>query len=114
MEEGAYVLQTEDGVERQKLMITAILEKQDRIGAEDLPEPYDRGTEAEKQYSSMLEDYKKANEEYKKLVESANDQAVSSEEREKRKKSAETKVLELNEIEKIVAVSHVHTIQAGA
>src|SRR5512140_3207730 len=27
---------TEDGVERQKLMITAILEKQDRIGAEDL------------------------------------------------------------------------------
>jgi len=27
---------TEDGVERQKLMITAIIEKQDRIGAEDL------------------------------------------------------------------------------
>src|SRR5689334_5290644 len=49
----------------------------------------DRGTEAEKQYSSMLEDYKKANEDYKKLVESANDQAVSAEERDKRKKSAE-------------------------
>jgi outer membrane protein len=60
----------------------------------------DRGTEAEKQYASMLEDYKKANEDYKKLVESANDQAVSADEREKRKKSAEAKVLELNEIEK--------------
>jgi outer membrane protein len=60
----------------------------------------DRGADAEKQYKGMLEDYQKASEEYKKLVESANDQAVSSDEREKRKKSAETKVLELNEIEK--------------
>jgi outer membrane protein len=60
----------------------------------------ERGTDAEKQYKGMLEDYQKANEEYKKLVESANDQAVSSEERDKRKKSAENKVLELNEIEK--------------
>src|SRR6478672_6583303 len=60
----------------------------------------ERGTDAEKQYSGMLEDYKKANEDYKKLVESANDQAVASEERDKRKKSAEAKVLELNEIEK--------------
>jgi len=60
----------------------------------------ERGTDAEKQYKGMLDDYQKANEEYKKLVESANDQAVSSEERDKRKKSAETKVLELNEIEK--------------
>jgi outer membrane protein len=60
----------------------------------------DRGTDAEKQYKGMLDDYQKANEDYKKLVESANDQAVSSEERDKRKKSAETKVLELNEIEK--------------
>src|SRR5215218_2281703 len=51
----------------------------------------DRGTDAEKQYSGMLEDYKKANEEYKKLIESANDQAVAAEEREKRKKSAESK-----------------------
>src|SRR3954468_16453109 len=57
----------------------------------------DRGTDAEKQYKGMLDDYQKANEDYKKLVESANDQAVSSEERDKRKKSAETKVLELNE-----------------
>jgi outer membrane protein len=60
----------------------------------------ERGADAEKQYKSMLDDYQKANEDYKKLVESANDQAVSSEEREKRKKSAESKVLELNEIEK--------------
>jgi outer membrane protein len=60
----------------------------------------ERGSEAEKQFNGMLDDYKKANEDYKKLVESANDQAVSSEEREKRKKSAEGKVLELNEIEK--------------
>ncbi|MHC1767604.1 MAG: OmpH family outer membrane protein [Verrucomicrobiia bacterium] len=60
----------------------------------------ERGAEAEKQYKVMLDDYQKASEEYKKLVESANDQAVSSEERERRKKSAETKVLELNEIEK--------------
>ena len=63
----------------------------------------ERGTDAEKQYKGMLEDYQKANEEYKKLVESANDQAVSSEEREKRKKSAENKVTELNEIEKTLA-----------
>src|SRR5262249_45299686 len=60
----------------------------------------ERGADAEKQYSGMLEDYKKANEDYKRLVESANDQAVSGDEREKRKKSAESKVLELNEIEK--------------
>jgi outer membrane protein len=60
----------------------------------------ERGSDAEKQYKGMLDDYQKANEDYKKLVESANDQAVSSEEREKRKKSAEGKVLELNEIEK--------------
>jgi outer membrane protein len=60
----------------------------------------ERGTDAEKQYKGMLEDYQKANEDYKKLVESANDQAVSSEVREKRKKSAENKVQELTDIEK--------------
>lgn len=60
----------------------------------------ERGQEAEKQYKGMLDDYQKANEEYKKLVESANDQAVSADERDKRKKSAETKVVELNDIEK--------------
>jgi len=60
----------------------------------------ERGVDAEKQYKGMLDEYQKANEDYKKLVESANDQAVSSEERDKRKKSAETKVVELNEIEK--------------
>jgi outer membrane protein len=60
----------------------------------------DRAQEADKQYKGMLEDYQKANDDYKKLVESANDQAVSSEERDRRKKSAESKVMELNEIEK--------------
>lgn len=60
----------------------------------------ERGSDAEKQYKGMLDDYQKANEEYKKLVESANDQAVSGDEREKRKKSAEGKIVELNEIEK--------------
>jgi len=60
----------------------------------------ERGVDAEKQYKGMLDEYQKANEDYKKLVESANDQAVSSDERDKRKKSAETKVVELNEIEK--------------
>jgi outer membrane protein len=60
----------------------------------------ERGVDVEKQYKGMLDEYQKANEDYKKLVESANDQAVSSEERDKRKKSAESKVLELNEIEK--------------
>jgi outer membrane protein len=60
----------------------------------------ERGTDAEKQYKGMLEDYQKANEDYKKLVESANDQAVSSDVREKRKKSAENKVQELTDIEK--------------
>jgi Skp family chaperone for outer membrane proteins len=63
----------------------------------------DRAAEAEKQYKGWLDDYQKANEEYRKLVESANDQAVSSEEREKRKKSAESKLLELNELEKTLA-----------
>jgi outer membrane protein len=62
----------------------------------------DRGADAEKQFKSMLDDYQKMNDDYKKLVESANDQAVSSEERDKRKKSAESKVLELNELEKTI------------
>jgi outer membrane protein len=60
----------------------------------------DRAADSDKVYKGMIEDYKKANEEYKKLVDSSNDQAVSSDEREKRKKSAETKLMELQEIEK--------------
>ncbi|HEV8542562.1 MAG TPA: OmpH family outer membrane protein [Verrucomicrobiae bacterium] len=62
----------------------------------------DRAADSDKVYKGMIEDYKKANEDYKKLVDSSNDQAVSAEEREKRKKSAETKLMELQEIEKSV------------
>jgi outer membrane protein len=62
----------------------------------------DRATESDKVYKNMIEDYKKANQEYKSLIDSSNDQAVSIEEREKRKKSAETKLLDLQEIEKSV------------
>jgi outer membrane protein len=62
----------------------------------------DQAAEADKSYKGMIDDYKKANEEYKKLVDQSNDQAVANEEREKRKKSAETKLMELQEIEKSV------------
>jgi outer membrane protein len=62
----------------------------------------DRAAESDKVYKNMIEDYKKANEEYKKLIDGSNDQAVSIEERDKRKKSAETKLLDLQEIEKSV------------
>jgi outer membrane protein len=62
----------------------------------------DRAADSDKVYKGMIEDYKKANEDYKKLVEQSNDQALASEERDKRKKSAETKLIELQEIEKSV------------
>jgi len=62
----------------------------------------DRAADSDKVYKGMIEDYKKANEEYKKLVDQSNDQALASDEREKRKKSAETKLMELQEIEKSV------------
>lgn len=62
----------------------------------------ERAAESDKVYKTMIEDYKKANQDYKSLIDSSNDQAVSSEEREKRKKSAETKLLDLQEIEKSV------------
>jgi outer membrane protein len=87
---------------------------QPKIGTVDLKRVFDgyfktkqadaqlreRGAEAEKQYKTMLDDYQKAHDDYKKIVESANDQAVSSDEREKRKRVAESKVMELNELEK--------------
>ena len=62
----------------------------------------DRAAESDKVYKGMIEDYKKANQDYKTLIDSSNDQAVSAEERERRKKSAETKLLELQELEKSV------------
>lgn len=62
----------------------------------------ERATDSDKVYKGMIEDYKKANEDYRKLIDSSNDQAVSTDEREKRKKSAESKLMELQEIEKSV------------
>ncbi len=62
----------------------------------------DRAADSDKVYKGMIEDYKKANEDYKKLVDQSNDQALSTDERDKRKKSAETKLMELQEIEKSV------------
>ena len=62
----------------------------------------ERAAESDKVYKNMIEDYKKANEDYKKLIDGSNDQAVSLEERDKRKKAAETKLLDLQEIEKSV------------
>lgn len=62
----------------------------------------ERATDAEKVMKGLGDDFQKANEEYKKLVDSSNDQAVSADERDKRKKSAESKLLELQEIDKSV------------
>lgn len=62
----------------------------------------DRATDSDKVYKGMVEDYQKANEEYRKLVEGSNDQAVSAEERDKRKKNAESKLTEIQDIEKQV------------
>jgi len=62
----------------------------------------ERAADSDKVYKGMIEDYKKANEDYKKLIELSNDQALAGEERDKRKKSAETKLMELQEIEKSV------------
>ena len=62
----------------------------------------ERATESDKVYKEMIEEYKKANQDYKTLVDSSNDQAVSAEERDKRKKAAETKMLDLQGIEKNV------------
>jgi outer membrane protein len=62
----------------------------------------DQAAEADKSFRSMIDDYKKANEDYRKLVDQSNDQAVASEERERRRKSAESKLMEVQEIEKSV------------
>jgi outer membrane protein len=62
----------------------------------------DRAADSDKVYKGMIEDYKKSNEEYKKLVDQSNDQALATDERDKRKKTAETKLMELQEIEKSV------------
>jgi Skp family chaperone for outer membrane proteins len=62
----------------------------------------ERVADAEKVMKGMGDDYQKATEEYKKLIDGSNDQAVSSDEREKRKKGAESKLMEVQEIERNV------------
>jgi len=62
----------------------------------------ERAGDSEKVLKGMIDDYQKASEDYRKLIDGANDQAVSSDERDKRKKNAETKLLEIQEIEKSV------------
>lgn len=62
----------------------------------------ERAASSDKVYKSMIEDYQKANEEYRGLVESSNDAAISEDERDRRKKLAETKIMEIQEIEKQV------------
>jgi outer membrane protein len=62
----------------------------------------DRAADSDKVYKGMVDDYQKANDDYRKLVDSANDQAVSADERDKRKKNAESKLMEIQEIEKSV------------
>ncbi len=95
---------------------TSALAQSQRIAVVDMKKAFDgyyetkraeaqikeRAAESDKVYKNMIEDYKKANEDYKKLIDGSNDQAVSVEERDKRKKAAETKLLDLQEIEKSV------------
>jgi outer membrane protein len=95
---------------------TSALAQSQRIAVVDMKRAFDsyyetkraeaqikeRAAESDKVYKNMIEDYKKANEDYKKLIDGSNDQAVSVEERDKRKKAAETKLLDLQEIEKSV------------
>ncbi len=61
------------------------------------------GEAAKKALQGMYEDYQKANEEHKKLIDSTTDPVISSEERERRKKSAESKLLDLQDIERSIA-----------
>ena len=60
----------------------------------------ERAADSEKVLKGMIDDYQKASTDYKDLVDKSNDQAVSSEERDKRKKSAETRLMEIQEIER--------------
>ena len=60
----------------------------------------ERAGDSEKVLKGMIEDYQKASTDYKDLVDKSNDQAVSGEERDKRKKAAETRLMEIQEIER--------------
>jgi outer membrane protein len=60
----------------------------------------ERAADSEKVLKGMIDDYQKASTDYKELVDKSNDQAVSSDERDKRKKAAETRLMEIQEIER--------------
>lgn len=62
----------------------------------------ERAGDAEKVLRGMIEDLQKSSEEYKKLVDGVNDAAVSADERDRRKKNAESKLMELQEVERSV------------
>ncbi len=62
----------------------------------------ERGTDMEKEYKTMLDDFKRAKDEYQTLLTDANNQVLSPEEREKRKKSAEEKLKQLKETEETI------------
>jgi len=62
----------------------------------------ERGTDMEKEYKTMWDDFKRAKDEYQTLLTDANNQVLSPEEREKRKKSAEEKLKQLKETEETI------------
>src|SRR5437868_2827042 len=62
----------------------------------------ERAGDSEKVMKGMVDDFQKAQDEYRKVMDAANDQAIASEEREKRKKNAETKLIELQDIQKSI------------
>jgi outer membrane protein len=59
----------------------------------------DRAADIEKEYKTMVEEWKKAKEEYQTVLGEANNQTLSLEERETRKKSAEDKFKQLKDSE---------------
>ena len=59
----------------------------------------ERAADMDKEYKSMIEDWKKGKEEYQSLLGDANNQVLSPEERDKRKKSAEDKLKQIKDSE---------------
>ena len=59
----------------------------------------ERAADMDKEFKSMIEDWKKGKEEYQTLLGDANNQVLSPEERDRRKKSAEDKLKQLKETE---------------
>ena len=72
----------------------------------------ERAADAEKVLRGMVEDLQKSGEEYKKLMDGVNDAAISADERDRRKKNSESKLLELQEVERSVKKYRADTQQA--